>query len=200
MSELLEMLAQTMGGSTLSNISRQIGADEDSTAKAISAALPILVGAMDRNTDKPGGAESLFNALSRDHDGGILDDIGGFLGGAQSGPGEAILGHILGGKKKSVENGLSRMSGIDLGSIAKLLPILAPIVMGMLGRTQRQKGFDAGGLSEFLTGERKQAASRNPAAVDILGNLLDTDNDGQVVDDVVKLGTSLLGGLLGGKR
>ena len=39
-----------------------------------------------------------------------------------------------------------------------------------------------------------------PAAVDILGNLLDTDNDGQVVDDVVKLGTSLLGGLLGGKR
>ena len=200
MSELLEMLAQAMGGPTLGTISRQIGADEDSTAKAVSAALPILVGAMDRNSDKPGGAESLFNALGRDHDGSILDDIGGFLGGAQSGPGDAILGHVLGGKRKSVESGLSRMSGLDLGSIAKLLPILAPIVMGMLGRTQRQKGFDAGGLSEFLTGERKRAASRNPAAVDILGDLLDTDNDGQVVDDVVKLGTSLLGGLLGPKR
>jgi len=26
--------------------------------------------------------------------------------------------------------------------------------MGMLGRTQRQQGFDAGGLSDFLTGKR----------------------------------------------
>jgi hypothetical protein len=200
MSELLEMLAQTMGGNTLGQISRQIGADEDSTAKAISAALPILVGAMDRNTDQPGGAESLFNALSRDHDGSILDDIGGFLGGARSGSGDAILGHVLGGKRPSVENGLSRASGLDMGTVAKLLPILAPIVMGMLGRMQRQKSLDPGGLSDFLTNERKRAASRDPNAVDILGNLLDTNDDGQVIDDVVKLGGSLLGGLFGPKR
>jgi hypothetical protein len=201
MSDLLEMLTQTLGGNALGQISRQIGAaDEQSTAKAISAALPIIVGAMNRNTDQRGGADALFNALNKDHDGSILENLTGFLGGAQSGPGDAILGHVLGGKRQSVETGLSRMSGLDLGSIAKLLPILAPIVMGLLGRTQRQKGFDANGLSEFLTGERQRAASRNPAAVDILGNLLDTNNDGQVVDDVVKLGTSLLGGLFGPKK
>jgi hypothetical protein len=197
---MLEMLAQTLGGNTVGQISNQIGADEGSTAKAISAALPILLGAMDRNTDQPGGAESLFNALNRDHDGSILDNVGGLLGGAQSGPGDAILGHILGAKRNSVESGLSQMSGLDLGSIGKLLPILAPIVMGMLGRTQRQQGLDAGGLSGYLTDERKRAQSRDPGAGDILGNLLDTDNDGQVIDDVVKLGTSLLGGLLGSKR
>lgn len=200
MSDMLEMLAQTLGGDTLGKISSQIGADEDSTAKAVSAALPIFLGAMDRNTDQPGGAGSLLNALNRDHDGSILDDIGGLLGGAQSGPGEAILGHVLGGKQKSVEAGLSQMSGLDSSSISKLLPILAPIVMGMLGRAQRQQGFDAGALSDFLTGERKRAQSRNPGAGDLLGSLLDTDNDGQVIDDVVKMGTSLLGGLLGGKR
>jgi hypothetical protein len=197
---MLEMLAQTLGGNTLGQISSQIGADEASTAKAVSAALPILLGARDRNTDQPGGAESLLNALNRDHDGSVLDSIGDLLGGAQSGPGGAILGHVLGGKQKSVEAGLSQVSGLDSSSIAKLLPILAPIVMGMLGRAQRQQGFDAGSLSDFLTGERKRAQSRNPGAGDLLGNLLDTDNDGQVIDDVVKLGTSLLGGLLGGKR
>jgi hypothetical protein len=200
MSDMLETLAQNLGGNTLGQISSQIGADEGSTATAISAALPILLGAMDRNTDQPGGAESLFNALNRDHDGSILDDIAGHLGGAQSGPGEAILGHVLGGKQKSVESGLSQVSGLDSGAIAKLLPILAPIVMGMLGRAQRQQGFDAGALSEMLTGERKRAQARNPDVGGILGDLLDTDNDGQVIDDVVKLGTSLLGGLLGSKR
>jgi hypothetical protein len=200
MSDMLEMLAQSLGGNTMGQISRQIGADEDSTAKAVSAALPILLGAMDRNTDQPGGAESLLNALHRDHDGSVLDDVGGLLSGAQSGPGHAILGHILGGKQKSVEAGLSQVSGLDSSSISQLLPILAPIVMGMLGRAQRQQGFDAGGLSDFLTGQRKRAQSRSPGTGDVLGNLFDTDNDGQVIDDVVKLGTSLLGGLLGSRR
>ncbi len=36
-----------------------------------------------------------------------------------------------------------------------------------------------------------------PDAMGVLSNLLDTDNDGQVVDDVVKIGSSLLGGLFG---
>ena len=118
------------------------------------------------------------------------------MGGASSNPGEAILGHILGGKRNSVQNGLSKASGLDLGMIAKLLPILAPIVMRVLGRTQRQKGLDAGGLSDFLTGERRQVEKRAPEIGGVLGSLLDTNNDGQVVDDVMKIGTSLLGGLL----
>jgi hypothetical protein len=194
MSDLTSLLAQALGGGTLSQISSQIGADEGSTASAISAALPILLGAMDRNTDQPGGADSLFNALQRDHDGGILDNLAGFLGGASSGPGDAILGHVLGGKRRSVENGLSKASGLDLGSIAKLLPILAPIVMGVLGKMQRQQGFDAGGLSGFLTNERRRAEKEQPDAMSALGDLLDTNDDGQVIDDVVKIGSSLLSG------
>jgi hypothetical protein len=196
MSDLMSMLAQTLGGNTLGQISRQIGADEDSTSTAISAALPILLGAMDRNTDQPGGADSLFNALNRDHDGSILDNIGGFLGGAKSGPGDAILGHILGGKRRSVETGLSRASGLDMGMIAKLLPILAPIVMGAMGRMSRQKGMGAQDLSGYLTNERRQAEQRQPDAMSALGNLLDTNDDGQVIDDVMKIGGSLLSGFL----
>ena len=61
------------------------------------------------------------------------------------------------------------------GAIAKLLPILAPIVMGMLGRTQKQQGLDARGLSDYLTGQRQQAQKRAPDAMGVLGNLLDTD-------------------------
>jgi hypothetical protein len=40
MSDMLEMLAQTLGGNTVGQISNQIGADQGSTSKAISAALP----------------------------------------------------------------------------------------------------------------------------------------------------------------
>jgi len=200
MSELLDTLTQTLSGGTLQQISRQIGADEDSTSKAIAGALPILMGALDRNTDQPGGAESLLGALARDHDGGILDNLSGLLGGSGGGAGEAILGHVLGGKRRSVESGLGRASGLDAGTIAKLLPILAPIVMGVLGRTQRQQRLDARGLSDYLTGQRQQAQKRAPDAMGVLGKLLDSDNDGEIADDVVKIGSSLLGGLFGGRK
>lgn len=200
MSDLLSTLTQSLGGSALQQISRQIGADEGSTSKAIAGALPILMGALDRNTDQPGGAESLLGALSRDHDGGVLDNLSGLLGGSGAGAGEAILGHVLGAKRQSVQTGLGRASGLDVGSIAKLLPILAPIVMGALGRTQRQQGLDARGLSDYLTGQRQQAEKRAPDAMGVLGNLLDTNDDGQIADDVVKIGSSLLGGLFGGRK
>ncbi|GMR24314.1 MAG: hypothetical protein BMS9Abin37_2843 [Acidobacteriota bacterium] len=197
MSDLMSMLSQALGGSTVSQIAGQIGADESQTSSAINAALPILLGALDRNTDQPGGAESLFGALTRDHDGGILDDIGGFLGGAfggsQAAAGTAILGNILGGKQRSVETGLSRASGLDMGMIAKLLPILAPIVMGVIGRLSRQQKLDANGVSGYLTRERERAQKTQPDGMAVLGNLLDSNNDGQVVDDIVKLGGGLLG-------
>ncbi len=62
------------------------------------------------------------------------------------------------------------------------------------------KGLDAGGLSSLLTGERKEAKKQDPTGMSVLENLLDTDNDGQIADDVVKLGGSLLGSLFGPKR
>lgn len=191
------MLSQALSGGTVSQIARQIGADERQTGTAITAALPILLGALDRNTDQPGGADALFGALSRDHDGSLLNNIGGLLGGALSGSkttaGDAILGHVLGGKKRSVEQGLSRASGMDLATIAKLLPILAPIVMGVLGKLSRQQNLDAQGVSGYLTGERERAQQAQPDAMAVLGKLLDSNNDGDVIDDVVKLGGGLLG-------
>lgn len=193
MSEMMSMLSRALGGNTVSNIARQIGADESQTSSAINAALPILLGALDRNTDQPGGADALFGALNRDHDGSLLDDIGGFLGGSKAGAGAAILGHILGDKQGSVETGLGRASGLDAATIAKLLPILAPIVMGVLGRLSRQQGLDANGVSGYLTGERERAQKDLPDGMAVLGNLLDSNNDGEVIDDVVKLGSGLLG-------
>ncbi len=70
------------------------------TGNAVAAALPLLLGALGRNTAQPQGAEALFGALERDHGGGM--DIGNVLGAVLGGTssrqtdGAGILGHILG--------------------------------------------------------------------------------------------------------
>lgn len=52
---------------------------------AIAAALPVMLGAMGRNASQPDGADSLFGALGRDHNGGggLGDVLGAVLGGQQ---------------------------------------------------------------------------------------------------------------------
>ena len=200
MSSMSDMLTQAISEATLRQISNSIGADEKTTSTAISGALPVLLNALTRNTAQSGGADSLLGALDRDHDGSLLDDIGGFLGNAGGGPGDAILGHILGNRRGNVENGLGRMSGLDAASITKLLAILAPIVMGVLGRAKQQQGLDASGLAAALGHEQQAAQQAAPDAMKVFSQLLDTDGDGQVMDNVAQIGTSLLGTFFGSRR
>ena len=195
MSSLFDLLSSQLGGDVIGQISRQIGADEESTSRAISGALPMMMAAISRNAQSPDGAASLFNALKRDHDGGLLDDLGGFLGQAETEPGEKILGHVFGNRRSSVENGLSQMSGLNLGKIGKLLPILAPILLAALGRKRRSRSLDPGGLTDFLNTERHEAEQAAPREFSMLESFLDRDGDGQVIDDVASIATSVLGNL-----
>jgi hypothetical protein len=197
MSSLFETLSQQLSGNTTQQISRELGADEQATGQAISAALPVLFSALARNAAKPQGAEALAAALSKDHDGGILDSITGFLGNAQAGPGDAILRHTLGGKRQAVEMQLGQQAGLDGSTVSKLLPMLAPLVMGALGRAQREQGLDSGKLAELLGGERQRAEQAAPGAMGMMGQLLDSDGDGEIMDDVTKLAKGLLPGFFG---
>jgi hypothetical protein len=190
---LLEMLGQQLGGSAVEQISQQMGADKDTTGKAVSAALPMIVAALAKNSSQEGGAGALLGALDRDHDGSILDDVSGFLGGGGGAAGAAILGHMLGGRQGGVENAVSSASGLDAGKAGELMATLAPLVMAALARQRQSGSLDADGLAGMLAGEQQRAEKQSPQAMGMVGKLLDADGDGDVTDDLVKLGSSLLG-------
>ena len=194
---LTDQILQQLSGPHRADISRQLGIDEQQTRQALPAAVATLTGAMADNAARPEGAQQLAGALSRDHDGSILDALGPFLGSGNTGPGAAILGHILSGRQNKVESNLGRATGLDPATIARLLALIAPIVLGMLGRQQRQKGLDSGGLTDLLGGERQRLERDHPQAARTgLGALLDADGDGQILDDLA----GLAGGFLGGGR
>lgn len=194
MASLLDSLMGQLGGGALKNLSQQIGADENSTQNAVGAALPMLLGAISRNAQDGQGAEALSGALERDHDGGILDDIGGFLGGGDDKPGMGILKHVLGGKQQAVESGVAKASGMGQQSAGKLMAMLAPVVMGALGKAKREGGLDAGKLAGMLGQERQEIERRAPQQMGMLGKLLDSDGDG---DFDLSDGVKALGKLFG---
>jgi hypothetical protein len=181
---LLDMLHQRLGSDAVNQISNRIGADPGTTGNAIDAALPLLISAMARNAGDTNKAQSLARAVSDDHDGSILDDVPGYVGRASEKPGAGILRHVLGGRQQSVQQGLSQATGLEAGKAGTLLTMLAPLVMGAVGRAKRENGLDAGGISTLLTGEQEHLKQSAPGVMGALGRFLDQDNDGSVMDDV----------------
>jgi hypothetical protein len=194
MPSITDLLGQTLDPDTVAQIGDQVGLDPGTAQSAISAAIPMILAGLAKNASSPQGADALDGALSRDHDGSLLDDLGGFLGGgAASSIGGAILGHVFGGRRGSMEDTLGRSTGLDGASAAKLLAMLAPIVMAALGKAKQTHGLDGGGLGDLLGGERRRMEQQSPDGFGMLTRILDSDGDGSIVDDV----GGLLGGLFG---
>lgn len=209
MSGILDLLDGPMGQQLIRGVAQQAGQPTDKTSSVLSMALPVLMGAMKRNAATPEGAQGLMSALSSKHDGGILDNLGGLFGGGVDGSvmedGAGILGHVLGGKQPQLENALSQRSGMDAGSIATILKVAAPILMGFLGKQTRQQNItDSNGIGSLLGGLLGGDSSGGQQQ-SLIETFLDSDGDGSILDDVagMVLGggskkKSGLGGLLGG--
>ncbi len=197
MSGIFEQLLGMVGtGNELASISNAIGGDQSATQRGIAAALPLLLGGLANNAQSPQGASALFGALDK-HDGSVLGDLAGLLGGAAGGgggggglaDGAKILGHIFGGRNDNVASAVSQKSGLDMATVMRLLPILAPIVMGFIGKMRNENSLDQNAVSQHLAQEKSTVAESEPALGGLLG-MLDADGDGNVMEEI--------GGLLGG--
>lgn len=199
---LTEQLLAQLQGAPLQQLSQKLGTDAEQTSEAVSAALPLMLGAMGHNAEQPQGAQALFGALQRDHAAGpdLGDLLGSLLGGAGGGAqanGAGILDHIFGGNQQRVETSLGQATGLGGVNAAELLKLLAPIVMAFLAQRVQSGGMDAGSLGRTLGYEREVAQQQGGLGGGLLGSLLDQDGDGQVgLSDLIKIG----GGLLGGRR
>ena len=195
MASILDLLDSDIGKTLINGTSQQLGQDKAKTKTAMSAALPLLLGAMKNNAKTPEGATGLLSALGNEkHGGGILDNLGNILGGSKIDEdvmqdGSGILRHVFQGKEQNVANAVSKSSGMDAGSAMNTLKVAAPFLMGLLGKeTRQQKVADQNGIGNLLSGLMGGESQKQEGLVK---RLLDADNDGSVIDDVAGM---LLGG------
>jgi hypothetical protein len=208
MTGLTDDLASQLQGAPLQQVAQQLGIEPSQASSAVSAALPLLMGALGRNASQPEGAQALFGALQNDHAGGDLGSVlGAVLGGAQNRQtdGAGILGHIFGGQQERAQAGVAQATGLQSGQAGQLLKILAPIVMAYLAKRmfQQRQGANAttdanpDALGSILGQEHKAIQEQGGTGGGLLGAVLDQDGDGQLgIGDLMKIG----GGLLGGNR
>src|SRR5688572_26669272 len=195
-----ELLSQ-LQGQPLADIGSQLGLSPSQASGAVSAALPLLLGALGRNTSQPQGAEALFGALQRDHSGlDIGSVLGSVLGGG--GQGSQILGHVFGARQQGAAQGLGAATGLGSDQAGGLLKLLAPIVLTFLAQ-RMFSGASAPGasnqgspqmLGEVLGQEQSNIAQQGGLAGGLLGAVMDRDGDRDTdFSDLLGLAGSLLG-------
>ncbi|SHE56548.1 DUF937 domain-containing protein [Chryseobacterium takakiae] len=217
---LIDLLTGNTGNQVAERAKSKFGISRNQVLALLAVAAPLIISYLSKKSQSPNEAESLNTALDKDHDGSILNDIS--QAEARQSEGNSILNHIFGEEKQTVENQLSQKTGISIDKIGPVLAMLAPVIMGYIGKEKQQNNVDAGGLGGLLdsilgnaSGQTKNEQSNplndiigsvlgggpsnssNPLN-DILGSVLGNDNKQKKDGDEGGLG-NILGNIFGGK-
>lgn len=162
--------------------------DTSKTSQALQTAVPILLSALNKNAQSPSGKKSLETALDKKHSGSIFETLTDLVSNPEQGEGNGILKHLLGNQQSNLIQGLAKQVGIDPAQADSIMKIAAPLVMGALGKEKKQ-GSDLQNILIQATGHINQKDSN----LSPLLSLLDQNGDGNVKDDLLRIGLNYLG-------
>ncbi|KQT15313.1 hypothetical protein ASG31_15410 [Chryseobacterium sp. Leaf404] len=167
---LLDLLTGNTGNQVAEQAENKFGVSKTQILALLAVAAPLVISYLRNKSQDAKEAESLNNALDKDHDGSILDDVS--QADARQGEGGSILSHIFGNDKNTVENNLSQNTGISMDKIGPILAMLAPVIMGYIGKEKQQNNVGAGGIGDLLGGILGNAQNQSQASNDPLSNIL----------------------------
>lgn len=150
MNNFLDSITSGDGG-PVGQLASQFGLSPEQVRSAIGQLAPALSGAVEQNAAKPGGQDALQRAVTTGNHARYLDNPAALADPATTEDGNAILGHLLGSKDESrrVAGAAAQSTGISPDVLKQMLPLVATLVMGQLGKSS---GGSGGGLASVLGG------------------------------------------------
>lgn len=143
----LDELIREQGGDVQQQLTSELGLSPEQAAGVLPKVGPLVLGGLKRQMDSHGAGhvENLANNFSA-----------------------ADLGGLLGGRQEEANAHLAQHLGISGSTAAKIIPMLAPIILGAL----LKKGGSGG------------APSAGGGGLGGLGSILDRNGDGSILDDL----------------
>ncbi len=193
MAGFIDDLMKNYGGEVSEKLSSTLGIDKSVAEGLIPQVAPMIMGGLKKQMETKGGADRANHILNKYGDQSVLDNIGDlFASGAKEEEPDPGLGGLLGDSGTKAADMLGSQFNISGDIAKKIIPMLAPVVLGALTRKRDNEGAGESGIA----------------------SIIDQDGDGQILDDVGgflrgALGSSgggggkgggigdLLGGLLG---
>lgn len=189
MDSIQKQIQNKLSEAVLDSLGKKFGIDLSKSSGLVKMILPLILGGLAKKATSKQGAADLSKALDEDHDGSLMDHLDDIVvDGAIQQDGAKILGHVFGDKKSDLAAMVSKSAAVDETAASGMLETLAPVVLGQLGQEKKQKSLDADSLSDLLKGEEVESKKQ----LDGIMGMLDRDNDGSVMDDLLDIGKGFL--------
>jgi len=123
------ILKSLTSNSSLGALAGKVGVDPDQIEKALSSAIPSMIGSMTKNASSSDGAKSLLGALSQHED---KREVSSQIKDADEEDGNKIIGKIMGDDKDDFISSIAKKAGINVGQSNQLLSSIAPSVLSSI--------------------------------------------------------------------
>ena len=182
--DLLDALGGALTPQALLALAKQLGLGLDDVTKLVKAILPTLLERLQHNADA-GDSQHIADAVAKDHDGSVLDDAVGFLGGGfRSAAGGGILGHVFGDQIDSTAQRISTETHLPEAAVRTAMTALAPMAMGAIAKVALGAISAAGVVAILGLAVQGIRSGKVQRVVGNLNDRLDDDGDGNTLDDV----------------
>lgn len=158
------------------NASVMTGESESATRQAMQGGFASVFTGLTHMASTAEGASTLGNLTQEPFFGKLLNNVSSsFSGGTETGSvmnfGQNLLGKIFGDRISGVSDAVARSSGISSSSSGKVLAMVAPLAIGVLGKHAAARGLNTTGLANSLIEQRDEFAAAAPAGLSkVLGD------------------------------
>jgi hypothetical protein len=188
MANFIDEFMKNYGSEVTQHMASNFDVDQGTVQKLIPKLAPLILSGLKRQKDDQGGDARVDHILNKYGDSSVLNNIRDLISTkANDTTTDANLGGLLGnaGGVQAAQV-LGKSMNIDASKIMKMIPALAPLILGALSKKRDTSNAGIGGI----------------------GSLLDADGDGSIIDDVAGFilrggsgqtkGKGVLGSILGG--
>ena len=189
MANFIDEFMKTYGGEVTKQMSANTGLDQNTVQALLPKLAPLILAGLKKQKDERGGDARVDHILNKYGDPSVLDNLQDLIASkTNDSTADANLGGLLGANGGiQAAQALGKSLNIDASKIMKMIPALAPIILGALSKKKTTASGGIGGI----------------------GSLLDADGDGSIIDDVAGFilkggggqqakGKGILGSILGG--
>ena len=211
MSQLLDAILSSGGGSALQMLGGRFGLPPAATRSALEALLPMVTGGLKNQAQAQGGIEGLLSSVLKPEHAQYSEDTDVLARPGTTAMGNEILGSIFNNDRdvsRTVAAQAAQKTGINVDILKQMLPIVAMMAAGAMSKNASAGGLGnligsamgngsqggllgnvlskvMGGGQEPTQNEASTQTQTPSGALGSLANMLDMNKDGNPLDDIL---------------
>lgn len=172
---MLDAVKSQFTPEVIRSASSLVGESESSTRQTLNGAVPSVLSGLTNMVSSREGASGLAGLIRDGGYGAAAENVRSLFSGGSAtsnmlSAGQQLLGKIFGNKSSAVTDLMAKSGGVSSSSATKLLSLVAPLTLGVLGKRAAAQGLDASGLANALLSEKSDIAAATPSGLSqILG-------------------------------